>query len=182
MKKILKYIIFWISIIVLLITSSCQAEVVSHTSQKLERYAVSTNDLPDGWAFFSEDWSGELGEDYYAATYGIPNKDIIGLSQVIAMYPSEEQTQLGYSEREEKWFSVGEVWPGTEFTPLNSNDKYRYECVQIFSDIVDCTFLQGHNNIVVLILVSIDGKTMTMAQFNEILRVLDERLNIVALE
>ncbi len=169
--------------LLVLFVASCQGESISQTAQKLERYAINTKDLPKGWKFFSEDWSSQPGEDYYAATYGVPNKDIIGLSQVITIYPSEEQAQLGYLEQEKEWFSVGKEWEGAEFTPQDSNDEYRYVCLQIFSDpILSCTFLQKHNNMVTLILVNFDGQLMTMSQFNEILKVLDKRLNTVTLD
>jgi hypothetical protein len=173
-----------LGILLVFLSSACQAEVISHTAQKLERYAVNTKDLPEGWAFSKEDWNIESGKDSYAAAYGVPNKDIVGLSQVIYIYPDEEQTQLAYSEQEKKWFSEGREWPGAEFTPLDTNDKYRYVCLQIFFDksIVSCRFLQKHNNIVVLILVNVDGKSMTLMQFNEILKVLDKRLNTVTLD
>ena len=169
-----------------LFISSCQGEVgsISQTAQKLERYAVKTQDLPEGWAFFTEDWSSKPGEDYYAATYGVPNRDIIGLSETISIYPNEEQIKQDYLQLEKKWFSVGKEWPGAEFIPLDSKDEYRYACLQIFSDksIVSCRFLQKHNNIDVIILVNFDGRLMTMSQFNEILKVLDKRLNTVTLD
>lgn len=175
----LRYI--FISIIALLLIS-CQGNAISQTSQKLERYAVNTRDLPKGWAFSSEDWGSESGEHYYGAAYGLPNRDIIGLSQVIRWYQDEEKAQLGYSEYEEEWFSVGQEWPGAEFTPLGTKDNYRYVCLHIFSEILSCRFLQRHNNIVTLILVNFDDQAMTMTQFNEILKVLDKRLNTVTLD
>ncbi len=165
-----------------LLLISCQGNAISQNSQKLERYALNARDLPKGWEFFSEDWSSEPGEHYYGATFGVPNRDIIGLSQVIQWYSDEEQARLGYSKYEEEWFSVGQDWPGAEFTPLDSSDKYRYACLHIFSEILSCTFLQRHNNIITLILVNFDDQAMTMTQFNEILKVLDTRLNTVTLD
>ena len=99
------------------------------------------------------------------------------------MYAHEEQAQLGYSEQEKEWFSEGKEWTGAEFSPLDSNDKYRYVCLQIFFDksILSCSFLQKHNNIVMLILVNFDERLMTMSQFNDVLKVLDKRLNTVTL-
>jgi len=166
------------------LSSSCQTGVISQTELKLERYAATTKDFPKGWAFVSEDWGSESGKKSYSATYGVPNKDIIGFGETIAIYPDQERAQNAYLELEEKWFSVGEKWPGTEFTPLDSNDKYRYECIQIFLDksIISCRFLQKHNELVVLILVNIDDQAITISQFNKVLRVLDDRLNKVTLD
>lgn len=175
----LKYI--FIPFIALLLMS-CQGNAISQTAQKLERYALNPRDLPKGWEFFSEGWSSEPGEHYYGTTFGVPNRDIIGLSQVVEWYPDEDQARLGYSEYEEEWFSVGQEWPGAEFTPLDTKDNYRYVCLDVFTEILTCRFLQRHNNIVTLILVNFDDKVMNMTQFNEILKVLDTRLNTVTLD
>jgi len=168
----------------LFLASACKTETISQTELKLERYAVTTKDFPKGWAFVGEDWNSESGKESYSTNYSVPNKDPIGFGQTIAIYPDQARAQNGYLEWEKKWFSVGEKWPGTEFTPQDSNDEYRYECIQIFLDksIISCTFLQKHNELVVLILVNIDGKEITFSQFNEVLRVLDERLNNVTLD
>ncbi len=184
MKTFFSHIVSGTSMILLLLISSCQTETISQTELKLERYAANAKDFPKGWAFIGEDWNSEFGKESYSANYGVPNKDPIGFGQTIAIYPDQVGAQNGYLEWEKKWFSVGEKWPGTEFTPQDPNDEYRYECVQIFLDksIISCTFLQKHNELVVLILINIDDQAITFSQFNEILRVLDERLNKVTLD
>lgn len=184
MKTIFRHIVIGVGIALILLTSSCGAEAISQTELKLERYAATTKDFPKGWVFNGEDWNSESGKESYSVNYSVPNKDPIGFGQTIAIYPDQAQAQNGYLEWEKEWFSVGEKWPGTEFIPQDSNDEYRYKCIQIFLDksIVSCTFLQKHNELVVLILVNIDGKTLNLSQFNEILRVLDERLNKVSLD
>jgi hypothetical protein len=170
--------------ILLLLTTSCQIEKISQTELKLERYAATTKDFPKGWAFVSEDWGGESGKESYSANYNVPSKNIIGFGETIVLYPDQARSQNAYLEWEKEWFSVGEKWPGTEFAPLDSNDEYRYECTQISLDksVISCVFLQKHNELVVLILVNIDDKAMTFSQLNEVLRVLDERLNKVKLD
>lgn len=184
MKKILNRILYGIGITIFLITSACQAEVISQTEQRLERYAPNVKDFPKGWEFVSEDW-GVNGLESYSVNYGATNKDFIGFGETITKYPDQEQAQNGYLERKEKWFDVGEEWPGTEFTPTNQNDEYQYKCLKIpMSTFFSCRFLQRHNEIVVLILVNIDDKeeAITISQFNEILKALDERLNTVTLD
>jgi hypothetical protein len=165
----------------LLTTSSCQTEVISPTELKLERYAATTTDFPKDWAFVGEAFSNELGNGSYSANYGVPNNNNVSFGETIVIHSDQIRAQKAYLEWEKKWFSVTKKWAGTEFNPLVPNDEYRYECLQIFSDIVSCRFLQKHNELVVLILVNVDDKAMTLGQFNGVLRALDERLNKVKL-
>ena len=184
MNLINKWIFVGIYAVLFVVLSSCQAEPIKPASLKLERYSVTAKDFPDGWKFVGEDWSSGSNTERYSVSYGAPSKDGIGLNQTIQLYTSLSMAQDEYSNQEKEWFSTTEKWEGTEFSPLDSEDDFKYECVQIFMDksIVSCSFLQRHNEIVVIILVNVDGELITFAQLNEILRVLDERLNVIALE
>lgn len=184
MNLLNKWILAGINAVLFMTLISCQAEPIKPASLRLERYAVTAKDFPDGWKFVGEDWSSGTDIERYSVSYGAPSKDGIGLNQTIQLYASISAAQDEYSSQEKEWFSTTKKWEGTEFTPVNSKDDYRYECVQIFMDksIVSCGFLQRHNEIVVIILINVDGELITFAQLNEILRVLDERLNLIALE
>lgn len=184
MNLLNKWIFAGINVVLFMTLTSCQSEPIKPASLRLERYAVTAKDFPDGWKFVGEDWSSVIDTERYSVSYGAPSKDGIGLNQTIQLYASISAAQDEYSTQENEWFSTTKKWEGAEFTPVNSKDDYRYECVQIFMDksIVSCSFLQRHNEIVILILVNVDGELITFAQLNEILRVLDERLNLIALE
>ena len=179
-----KWISIGINALLLTILLACQAEPIKPVSLRLERYAVTAKDFPDGWKFVGEDWSSGTDTERYSVSYGAPSKDGIGLNQTIQLYTSIAAAQNEYSNQEKEWFSTTKKWEGADFSPLSSEDEYRYECVQIFMDrsIVSCRFLQRHNQIVVLILVNVDGELITFTQLNEILRTLDERLNLISLE
>jgi hypothetical protein len=170
-----------VTIIFLILTAACQVEKVNQTQLKLERYAVTIHDLPEGWAFSGEDWNYEFGGESYLAGYSVPNNTMIGFGHTIAIYSDKAQAENAYPKWEGEWFKMTEKWPGTEFTPSDPNDKYRFECQQILSDksIVSCSFLQRHNQFIVSILVTLDGKSMTLSQLNEVLQILDKRLNEV---
>lgn len=184
MTHLKKWTITGIYTVLLMMFTSCQAEPIKPASLRLERYAVTATDFPDGWKFVGEDWSSGTDTERYSVSYGAPAKDGIGLNQTLQLYTSLSAAQNEYLNQEKEWFSTTKKWEGAEFAPLNSDDDYRYECVQIFMDksIVSCSFLQRHNEIVVIILVNVDGKLIAFSQLNEILRVLDERLNLIALD
>ncbi len=184
MKFLNKLVVVGVNAVLLLILSACQAEPIKPASLRLERYAVTAKDFPKGWKFVGEDWSSGTDTERYSVSYGTPAKDGIGLNQTLQLHTSLSAAQNEYLNQEKEWFSTTKKWEGAEFSPLSAEDEYRYECVQIFMDrsIVSCSFLQRHNEIVVIILVNVDGELITFAQLNEILRVLDERLNIISLE
>jgi hypothetical protein len=183
MKTIFAHITFAISIL-LLLTTSCQIEKISQTELKLERYAVKISDLPKGWIFSGEDWNYKFEGESYLAAYGVPNSNMIRFGHTIAIYPDEVQAENAYPKWEGEWFSATEKWTGAKFTPSDPKDAFRFECQQILSDksIVSCSFLQRHKEFIVSILVTLDGKAMTLSQLNEILLVLDERLNKTTME
>jgi hypothetical protein len=185
MKKNNAIVFLGIVMLTIILTStSCQAEKISQTEMKLERYAVKISDLPKGWIFSGEDRNYKFDGESYLAAYGVPNSNMIRFGHTIAIYPDELQAENAYPKWEDEWFSATEKWAGTEFTPSDPKDAYRFECQQILSDksIVSCSFLQRHKEFIVSILVTLDGKAMTLSQLNEVLRVLDERLNTVQLD
>jgi hypothetical protein len=169
--------------VLLLMTTSCQTEKISQAELKLERYVVKISDLPEGWEFSGEDWNYKFGSESYLAAYGIPNSNMIRFGHTIAVYSDETQAENSYPKWEDEWFSATEKWTGAEFTPSDPKDVYRFECQQILSDksIVSCSFLQRHKEFIVSILATLDGKAMTLSQLNEILIVLDKRINEVNL-
>ena len=146
---------------------------------KLERYAVTIQDLPTGWIYSGENWSNSFGGEDYVRGFGIPNNTMIRFGHDISIYPDEKQAEVAYPQWEAYWF--GGLWnyPGANFVPSDPHDQYIYKCQQILQDksIISCSFLQRHNQFIVSVLATIDGKAMTVAQLNQLLGVLDKRLN-----
>ena len=95
------------------------------------------------------------------------------------MYDDEEQAKSAYPKWEEKWF-IGDFkkWPEADFVPSDPNDEYRFECIQTSDKApISCNYLQRHKQLISFVLVNFDGKVMTFAQLNGILKAVDERLN-----
>ena len=187
MKKIKKAAFLSIMLIItILATISCKAEKISQNQLKLEQLSVAITDLPDGWIYSGQDWNQNFGAEDFTIGYGIPNNNIIRFAHTMSSYSDEEQARIGYSEWEKDTFSDGflQTWEEADFSPSDPRDQYRFECEQILSDasIFSCVYLQRHNQIISDILVNLDGKAMTFAQLNEILGVLDKRLNEVNVE
>ena len=162
-----------------LITVSCNVQKVSDTQLKLERYAVTIHDLPQGWIFSDENWTNPFGGESYVRGFGIPNNTLIRFGHSISIYPDEKQAEVAYPQWKAYWFIAPWNFPGANFVPSDPNDQYIYECQQVLQDksIISCRFLQRHNQFIVFVLTNIDGKAMTVAQLNQILGVLDKRLN-----
>ena len=184
MKIILNRTLLSMILVGLLTTISCQTQVetISQTQMKLERYAVTIHDLPQGWIYSGENWTNSFGGEDYTRGFDIPNNTNgarIGLGHTMSIYPDEKQAEAAYPQWED--YSFGGLWnySGAEFVPSDPNDQYEYKCQQILQDksIIGCRFLQRHNQFIVYVSATIDGKAMTLAQLNQILGVLDKRLN-----
>ncbi len=177
MHKLYGRVIPGLIMLVTLITASCNAERVSETQLRLERYAAKITDMPSGWIFSGEDWSTQFGGESYVRGYVASYSNVIRFDHHIAIYPDEATAKTVYPQWEDEWFKAMEKWPNAEFVPSDPNDEYRFECRQDFPQVVACSYLQQHNQFIVFILVNLDGKAMTFAQMNQILGVLDKRLN-----
>lgn len=178
--KIKSYIVFFI--ILQFFLASCQVENISENQLKLERYSLRISELPSGWIFDGENWSRQLDGDTYLVAYGVKDNISVRIGHSISLYASKDKADEAFLKWEDKWLDAVEEWAGAEFTPINAEDVFLYECQQVISSLLSCSFLQRHENFVIHVLVTLDNKSMTLDQFNEILKILDKRLNETSFE
>ena len=181
----LKSIFFWIMIPLLLSCASCQIEATSPATTQFTSYEVKASDIPPGWASPGQAWGEDWGGQSHLVGYEIttPN-NVMRLKHMISIYPDEEQAKTAYPKWEEKWFKGQYVKvTDADFVPSNPNDTYRFECVPLPSEsLFSCNYLQLHKRLISFVLVDVDGKSITFAQLNTILKAVDDRLNKIELK
>lgn len=185
MKPRFKNIFLGIIAVLLLGCVSCQIQVASKTHPQIEEYEVRAIDLPTGWKFTGQSWNQIYGGQSHLVAYGIDNNTIIRLTHTISIYPDEEQAKTAYPKWEEEQFKGSrQEWSGADFLPSDPTDDYKFECVQLSSDksSISCRYLQRHKQLISFVLVNLDGKAMTFAQLNAILKAVDDRLNQIELK
>ena len=173
-------VIFW-SVSILLLCTACGVEdpdIGETVNFQFEEVHIVKADLSDKWQYKSLDWlEGNVKSVTYKAGEGI------FLSHDVGVYPGPEAAEFAYSEWEEKWYA-GAWQPRLEatFTPSDPGDQFRYECIDVIANgkpKSPCTFLQQHGRLVSLVLVSIDGESITFDEFNDLLQVIDGKLNAI---
>jgi hypothetical protein len=179
-------------IVLLLGCASCQipGPEARQVISQIANYEVMAKDLPAGWKFSGQDWSEHYGGQSHVVAYDVDNIDVNrgfknSLGHTISIYPDEEQAKTAYPKWEEEWFKgLLLKQPEVNFVPSDPNDQYRFECDQIFSDksLFGCLYLQQHKRFISFVLVNLDGKAMTFAQLNTILKAVDDRLNQIELK
>jgi len=116
-----------------------------------------------------------------------PQQEYLLVKHQLAVYPSEQAGKDAYSMWEQKWFPTI-TWqrpPEASFEPRDPSDQFRFACINVKINgfpIMTCTYLQQHRNLVSLVLVNVDGKAITLEQFEQALKKLDERLQSVNTE
>ncbi|HEU0291237.1 MAG TPA: hypothetical protein VFR47_00775 [Anaerolineales bacterium] len=180
---------FWrlLSLLILISVSiSCQIgqmEEMSPLDRQLTEYALKTNDLPNGWKYSDKDWGVEFGGSGYTVIYELEADPSIFLSNTIAIYLNEEKSEIAYQQWEDLWFKSTQPWPEATYSPRDQKDDYRFECLQFPEDpILSCRYLQRHNNIIGFVKINLDNKSLTFTELNDILGIVDERLNNVGVE
>ena len=181
---------FWRFLSLLLLISvsiSCQigqAEEMSPLDKLLTEYALKTNDLPNGWRYSDKSWGVEFGGSGYTVSYVWAADTSMFLSNTIAIYSNEEKSKLAYQQWEDLWFKSTQPWPEATYAPEDQKDDYRFECLDALpgSSILSCRYLQRHENIIGFVKVRFDAASLTFAELNDILGILDGRLNNVGVE
>lgn len=141
---------------------------------------IQSSDLPQGFIRTGGSFPERPGAFVHIVGYSSDaDQTGAGISHQLAIYSDIESAKIGFSTREDEVFT--DVWsvPPETYIPLNPSDASILKCmdVQIDNDVSQsCTFLQQHNNIVILILAVIDSKTINFQQFIEMLQKLDSRL------
>jgi hypothetical protein len=180
---------FWRSLslsILISVSISCQigqTEEMSPLDRLLTEYALKTNDLPNGWIYSDKSWGVEFGGSGYTVSYVWAANTSMFLSNTIAIYSNEEKSKLAYQQWEDLWFNSTQPWPEATYSPQDQKDDYRFECLQFPEDpILSCSYIQRHNNIIGFVKINLDNKSLTFTELNEILNILDKRLNTVGVE
>jgi hypothetical protein len=169
-------------LLIALIFPACNAEKISQNQQRLERYAVQIKDLPDGWGYSGQNWFTEYGGEGYLRGYGVKGNDVIRFVHTISLFSDSAQAVEAYSKWENDEFDTMTPWAEANFVPSDSRDDFRFECEQVLSGITSCSYLQRHNQFIVNVYVNINDEVMTFSQLDEVLKILDERLNTVGME
>jgi hypothetical protein len=166
-----------------ILASSCQTEAMSPLDRQLTEYALKTNDLPNGWRYSDKDWGVEFGGSSYTVIYELKANTRIFLSNTVAIYAGEEKSKLAYQQWEDLWFKSTQPWPEATYAPQNQKDDYRFECLSFPDDpILSCEYIQRHNNIIGFAHINFDTKSLGFSELNDILGILDKRLNEVAVD
>jgi hypothetical protein len=180
-----KNINFAIIALLLLGCAACQLPDVEVRPAQITGYEVAIKDLPAGWKFKGEDWGQDFGGQSHLVAYGVDDDKIVRLTHTISIYPDEEQAKTAYPQWEDEWFKGSwQKWPEAKFTPSDSKDQYRFECLQAPFDksLTSCNYLQRHERLISFVLVNFRENVMTFTQFNDILKAVDERLNKIELK
>jgi hypothetical protein len=152
------------------------------------QYSLKKADLPGfGWRVEgSESWEPAYGGESHGITY-IRDKFVF-ISHVVSIHSNEDQAQQAYQEWENDWFTIAKFQAITSFSPSNANDIFRYECEQKESGAPLgrlCLYLQRKNNLISFVKITLDESSkdnLTFEEINNILGVLDKRLNEVVLD
>jgi hypothetical protein len=146
---------------------------------------LSLQDLPPGW--FKEGSSVPTVPGATARTFGFQSKEnhSINISDNLYVYSDEPSAESAYRQMEPAEFPVSD-WkrpPEATFVPGDSRDQFRFVCLDFLvngSPVLACTSLQQHRNLISLIYVNIDGQGITLTQFEQILKLRDQRLQQAA--
>lgn len=178
-------------IIVLLtsLTSSCQTSRTSRISQtqmQLVQYSLEKTDLPgSGWSLEGKGWGADFGGESYGITY-IRDKHVF-VNHIVSIHSSDDRAQQAYEEWETDTFDITNLQPEQSYTPLDHDDDYRFECVQmkLTDPLMVCFYLQRHNRIISYVRISLDSRstsTLTFEEINDVLSILDKRLSELVIE
>ena len=168
----------FLSISLMAFCVGCNAEFQERTSFPFEEVLIIKADLSDNWEWRSNEW---IDENVYAATY-TAGEGIL-LTHQVGVFQSREAAEIAYHEWEAEWFAGG--WqPRSDATFMANDplDQYRYECIDVTANgrpKSPCRYLQQHGRFVSLIRIGIDGEAITFGEFNELLQIVDHKLNTV---
>lgn len=181
--------IMLIIVLVMLLATSCQTPRTSRVSQteiQLVQYSLKKADLPgSGWSIEGEGWGADYGGESYGITF--IREQHVFVNHIVSMHSSEDRAQQAYKAWEAEWFETTNLQPDILFSPSDQDDDYRYECeeLQPGHPLMVCFYLQRHNQIISFVRINLDNgsiNNLTFADINDILAILEERLNEVVIE
>jgi hypothetical protein len=145
---------------------------------------IRPEDLPRGWVPIGPAPLERVGQDtlIWLAAYASaddPGRSTITIQQQLTIFPTTQSAMDAYDQWFIKWFPTG-AWalpPESHFTPRQPSDKYHYACLFVAgASVTSCGQLQQHANLVSLVIANIDGHSMTLAQFEQVLNNIDARM------
>ncbi len=173
-------ILILVLVLATLLTSSCRTSRVSQTQIQLLQYSLQKADLLGKWSVEGKAWGADYGGESYGITY--MRDKYVFINHIVSIHSSEDRAKQAYKEWETKWFDVTNLQPEAPYVPLDQNDDYRFECLQIKPDdpLMDCIYLQRHNEIISFVKTNFDDRSnnnLKFAELSDILAILDKRLN-----
>jgi len=182
-----------ILIFVSLLTISCEVSQIDKSPSRRDdaqllvlQSALKKTDLPgSGWKLEGEGWGTDYGGENYNVTF-IHDQHVF-INHSLSIHPSEEQAQQAQKEWENEWIKLSNLQPAMPYVSLNQKDDYVSGCYQrepTYSLMV-CMYLQRHNQIISFVKVNLDTgsvNNLTFDEINDILSVLDKRVNEMVVE
>jgi len=148
---------------------------------------IRPGDLPSGWVPIGPVPLERVGQDVlvWQAAYASaddPTRSTITIQQQLTVFSTTQSATDAYGQWDRKWFPTTD-WltpQGTQFTPRDPDGQHHYACVCVAgASILACGQLQRHVNLVSLVIANIDGHSMTLAQFGQVIDHIDARLTLV---
>jgi len=141
---------------------------------------LQSADLPNGFVRMGGSFP-EVSDGFSHLVGFSSNPDAIGkgISHQITIYPDMESAKDHFPRWESEWLTDAWTVPSVTYTPMSPDDQNILKCMdlQINSEASQsCTFLQQHNNLIVLVLANIDNTAINYDQFIGMLHNLDARL------
>jgi len=179
----LRLLRLWIGVIGIIAAACTIVPADTSTDFPFQRL-MTPEDLPAGWGRAggeAPEVPGALSRSVRFAGSTNPRQEYLSIEHQLTVYPDDQLAQDSYPEWERTWFPT-EKWQRpaqATFVPLDPKDQFRFACINVAINgvpLMSCRYLQQHHNLVALIIVNIDNKTMTLEQFEYALKRLDERL------
>jgi hypothetical protein len=150
---------------------------------------LKKSDLPGfGWSNEGKSWEPAYGGESYGSVYVQDQDKYIFVRHTVSIHSSEDAAQQAYKEWEKEWFDFDliNLQPEVPYTPLDQDDDYRFECSQMKPNdpLIVCFYLQRHNQVISFVGINLDYRStsnLTFAEINDILAILDQRLNEVVI-
>lgn len=102
-------VIVLITVLVVLITSSCRTSKVSQTQIQLAQLSLKQTDLPGTWSSGGKSWGADYGGESLGVVYS-RDKHVF-INHIISLHSSEDRAKQAYLEWEAKRFAITNLQP-----------------------------------------------------------------------
>ena len=176
----------WLCLYLLWLAMACTLVPADTSTDFPFNLLMTSEDLPTGWGRAggeAPEVPGAVSRLVSFAGSTDPRQEYVLVKHQLTVYSSDDGATNAYPEWEGTWFPT-QTWQRpaeAAFAPVDSTDQFRFACINVKindSPVMTCTYLQQHHNLISLVLVNIDGKTITLQQFEQALKRVDERLQM----